>query len=163
MYASAPEHGVAMLSLPQTPSAKCLGAGSPATIPRLRSLVSSHDRLLTDDCTLVSPPKLDAPLDQSTADVATASNYGTNKTGKKMSLLDLPEEIQQRILDMMMGELQPSSTSVSETNGVLRNWNSVMRHPRSPRLTDLSLVCESWRRLIQSRIYRHGMSAIFAK
>lgn len=111
---------------------------------------------MADDSTLetVSNPEKYPILPDSGTAVAPTVNPGKSKA--RITLSSLPEEIQQRILDMMMGELQAPSTSVSETNNLLRKWNSVMRHPRSRYLADLSLVCERWRRLVQGRIYRHS-------
>lgn len=76
--------------------------------------------------------------------------------GGPTQLEDLPVEVQQNILDMLIGNL--SSTSPSSTNGSqgMRNWSNVMRHPRRKQLSDLALVSGAWRRMVQERLYRHS-------
>ena len=74
------------------------------------------------------------------------------------ALTSLPEEIQQRILDMLMGNLKPISPSATRENQAYgtRNWSDSMRHPRAKELTNLALVTPAWRRMVQERLYRHG-------
>ena len=70
-------------------------------------------------------------------------------------LQDLPEEIQQSILDILMGTLGSISSSAVDKTHAMRNWSSAMRHPRCRQLSDLTLVSGTWRRMIQERLYRH--------
>lgn len=79
---------------------------------------------------------------------------GTRKS--KISLQDLPEEIQQGVLDMLMGTLSSTSSSTVVKGQGMRNWSTVMRHPRGKNMSDLALVSRSWCRMIQERLYRHG-------
>ena len=74
---------------------------------------------------------------------------------RKLSLLDLPEEVQQIFLDMLVGNLKPTSPSATSSQGI-KNWNNAMRHPRQKSLSNLALVTPLWRHLIQSRLYRHS-------
>ena len=127
----------------------------PATIPRPRTSASSRDPLMSDECVLGTQPKLPAESLPTDPVLHEATEKRADQAKASVTLLDLPDEIQQRILDMLMGELQRPSKSVAETQR-LRNWNSVMRHPKSRKLADLSLVCPRWRELIQERIYRHS-------
>ena len=73
----------------------------------------------------------------------------------RAGLQELPEEIQQSILDILMGTLGSISSSAVNTTHAMRNWSSAMRHPRCRQLSDLALVSEIWRRMIQERLYRH--------
>ena len=74
------------------------------------------------------------------------------------NLLDLPEEIQQIFLDMLVGNLKPTSPSATSSHGI-KNWNSAMRHPRQKSLSNLALVTPLWRQMIQTRLYRHSKPA----
>ena len=80
----------------------------------------------------------------------------TSTTTKQTRLQDLPEEIQQGILDSLMGNLSSTSSSAVVHNQGMRNWSTAMRHPRGRHLSDLGLVSKEWRRMIQERLYRHG-------
>ena len=71
-------------------------------------------------------------------------------------LQDLPEEIQQGVLDILMGMLSSTSSSGLGRSHGMRNWSNVMRHPRGRHHSDLALVSRTWRRMIQERLYRHG-------
>ncbi|MCJ1294016.1 hypothetical protein MMC34_005573 [Xylographa carneopallida] len=70
-------------------------------------------------------------------------------------LQDLPEEIQQGVLDILMGMLSSTSSSGLGRSHGMRNWSNVMRHPRGRHHSDLALVSRTWRRMIQERLYRH--------
>jgi hypothetical protein len=78
----------------------------------------------------------------------------TSDLEQKTHILDFPQEIQQNILDHLVGNLGSTSSKVSG-NGT-RNWNHAMRHPRAKEHTNLALVTPSWTRLIQERLYRHS-------
>ena len=75
-----------------------------------------------------------------------------SKSKVKTHLTDLPEEIQQIILDVILGGLK----SVSEQKNGTRNWSNAMRHPRARELSNLALVTPPWRRMVQERLYRHS-------
>ena len=75
-------------------------------------------------------------------------------------LEDLPIEIQEGVLDVLAGNLNSTSSSTIERNRGMRNWSNAMRHPRRRQLSDLSLVSKTWRRMIQERLYRHGMAGM---
>lgn len=80
----------------------------------------------------------------------------SNKPKQQTRLQDLPEEIQQGILDSLMGNLSSTSSSAVVRSQGMRNWSTAMRHPRGRHLSDLALVSKEWRRMIQERLYRHG-------
>ena len=78
------------------------------------------------------------------------------KRVRRTQLQDLPEEIQQGVLDMLMGSLSSTSSSITSQTQGMRNWSTAMRHPRGRHHSDLALVSRTWRRMIQERLYRHG-------
>ena len=71
------------------------------------------------------------------------------------SLTTLPDEIQESVLEYIVGNLCPISSSAGTRNGT-RNWSNVMRHPRAKEVTNLALVAPAWRYMIQERLYRHS-------
>ena len=72
-------------------------------------------------------------------------------------LQDLPEEIQEFILDHLFGiKGSTASTSTPGKSSAVRGWSSILRHPRRKVLTDLALVSRLWRPLVQERLYRHS-------
>ena len=75
---------------------------------------------------------------------------------RRTQLQDLPEEIQQGVLDILMGMLNSTSSSGIGRSHGMRNWSNAMRHPRGRHHSDLALVSPTWRRMIQERLYRHG-------
>ena len=78
------------------------------------------------------------------------------KERKPTHFEDLPAEIHQGILDMLVGNLNSTSSSPLEGHQSMRNWSNAMRHPRRRQLSDLALVSQTWRRMVQERLFRHG-------
>ena len=76
----------------------------------------------------------------------------------RASIEDLPLEIQEEIIDYTHGVLGSASCTKWRSGYGLRNWSTLMRHPRRKHLSDLALVSRTWRILIQQRLYRHGKS-----
>lgn len=76
--------------------------------------------------------------------------------GQATQLEDLPAEIQQHILDMLIGNLSPTSSTSTDGSQGMRNWSNVMRHPRRKQLSDLALVSEAWCHMVQERLFRHS-------
>lgn len=77
---------------------------------------------------------------------------------KLSPLCNLPIEIHERILDYLFGFRNSASVTTKTTSGrsqVLRNWSNELRHARRREVSDLALVSEQWRHLIQDRLYRH--------
>lgn len=125
--------------------------------PRLRTSMSSHPRLVSDDVQDGCPTfSADIRFAMVKLEAEPGKELDTLSANKGPSLMDMPEEIQQRIIDMLMGELKPTSSSVPERNHASRNWSHAMRHPRGRKLSNLACVCPTWRRLVQERLYRHG-------
>ncbi|KAL9135172.1 MAG: hypothetical protein Q9175_003647 [Cornicularia normoerica] len=73
----------------------------------------------------------------------------------KSHVQDLPPEILEGIFGHVVGHLGSTSSDPSGSQNNVRNWNAIMRHPRRKNVADLALVSETWRRLIQERVYRH--------
>ncbi|MCJ1402789.1 hypothetical protein MMC11_006010 [Xylographa trunciseda] len=86
---------------------------------------------------------------------AVLSREALEEGKKRARLQDLPEEIQQGVLDMLMGMLSSTSSSGLGRSHGMRNWSTAMRHPRGRHHSDLALVSPTWRRMIQERLYRH--------
>ena len=74
---------------------------------------------------------------------------------------NLPIEIHEAVLDYLFGERTSAYTAAGPGKSTTRTWNKSLRHPRRKVLSNLSLICPVWRWLVQSRIYRHGMSLPF--
>ncbi|KIV94410.1 hypothetical protein PV10_02177 [Exophiala mesophila] len=71
----------------------------------------------------------------------------------RLSLDDLPLEVQGRILDHIFGDMHSIYAGSTSLRG--KSVSSLMRHPRRKAVSDLALVSHAWRGLVQERIYRH--------
>jgi hypothetical protein len=72
------------------------------------------------------------------------------------TLSSLPIEIHECILDHVFGLRAPASTRVSSAGSkVFRGWGSALRHCRRREVSELALVSQQWRDLVQERLYRH--------
>lgn len=67
------------------------------------------------------------------------------------NLLDLPEELLNRIFDEILGTLRPVHSSTTATTSISQR----MRHPRRHAVAELALISQDIRVLVQERIYRH--------
>ncbi|KAF7549960.1 hypothetical protein G7046_g8167 [Stylonectria norvegica] len=68
----------------------------------------------------------------------------------------LPIEVHETILDHLFGyRVSASSRSAMRVSSVTKSWGTALRHSRRKELTELALVSEIWRDLIQQRLYRH--------
>ena len=79
----------------------------------------------------------------------------------KPHIQDLPPEILEAIFGHVVGHLSSILSDPSDPQYNVRNWNAAMRHPRRKNVADLALVSETWRKLIQERVYRHS-KAVFS-
>ncbi|RMD40185.1 hypothetical protein DV735_g4940, partial [Chaetothyriales sp. CBS 134920] len=70
-----------------------------------------------------------------------------------VALVDLPPEVQARILDHIFGDMHSVTLGSTSLRG--KSVASLMRHPRRKAVSNLALVCPLWRELVQERIYRH--------
>ncbi len=73
-------------------------------------------------------------------------------TNPKSTIEQLPSEILEVIIGHVLGHL--GSTKLGAYK--IRNWNEIMRHPRSKHFSVLALVSSQWRKLVQERIFRHS-------
>jgi hypothetical protein len=74
------------------------------------------------------------------------------------SLINLPIEIHEAILDHLCGMRSSASSRTTSSAGkskVLRGWGTALRHSRRREVSELALVSKKWRDLIQERLYRH--------
>lgn len=113
----------------------------------------------------ISVPSLSQAGDQSidTTDdpfLIPASKPRNDSTTPKPHVQDLPQEILEGIIGHVVGHLGSTSSDPPGPQHNVRNWNAVMRHPRRKNVADMALVSNTWRRLIQERVYRHSERAI---
>ncbi|KAH8752644.1 hypothetical protein F5882DRAFT_432495 [Hyaloscypha sp. PMI_1271] len=72
------------------------------------------------------------------------------------ALNDLPTEIHEQILDHLSGvRSSASSRTTAGKSKALRGWGTALRHSRRREVSELALVSNKWRELIQDRLYRH--------
>lgn len=68
----------------------------------------------------------------------------------------LPIEVHEAILDHLFGyRVSASSRSAMAVSSITKSWGTALRHSRRRELTELALVSDIWRVLIQQRLYRH--------
>lgn len=68
----------------------------------------------------------------------------------------LPIEVHEAILDHLFGyRVSTTSRSGMRVSSMTKSWGTALRHSRRRELTELALVSEIWRELIQQRLYRH--------
>lgn len=85
-------------------------------------------------------------------------DFSPVRSSKSSPLCELPIEIHERVLDYLFGFRNSASVIAKTPSGeskVLRNWSNELRHARRREVSDLALVSEQWRHLIQDRLYRH--------
>ncbi|CAI7608090.1 unnamed protein product [Penicillium manginii] len=83
----------------------------------------------------------------------TCSSHGAKHPSSAFS--SLPSEIHDKILDHLLGPKVSMSSPSATVDSSPKSWAKAPRFPRRKKVTDLTLVCPSWRNLIQSRLYRH--------
>jgi hypothetical protein len=110
----------------------------------VKTLAKQHERSLSMDSYLA-----DRAFERITV---TTTKHLDLMLGRNAFFNDLPEEIHELILDNIVGTR--ADENISESSNASCGWN--LRHLRISRLSSLSLVCRTWRRLIQSRLYRHS-------
>jgi hypothetical protein len=70
----------------------------------------------------------------------------------ELHFVDLPAEIHEAIADHIFGKRVPTGPGRDAS----QTWNKDLRHPRRKALSALSLICRTWRVIVQRRIYRHS-------
>jgi hypothetical protein len=72
------------------------------------------------------------------------------------NLCTLPVEVQEHILDYCLKFRNSAAVkSKGSQTKALRNWGHELRHSRRREVSDLALVSERWKDLVQDRLYRH--------
>ena len=100
--------------------------------------------------------EVSAPAPDTAAQVDSAAGRGTCASSPRTYIDDLPEEVQQLILSLIVGNLRSTSSSAETEGHGTKDWSRAMRHTRAKDATNLALVTRTWRTLIQERLYRHG-------
>ncbi|KAF4975085.1 hypothetical protein FZEAL_8086 [Fusarium zealandicum] len=68
----------------------------------------------------------------------------------------LPIEVHEAILDHLFGyRVSSTSRSSMAVSSITKRWGTALRHSRRRELTELALVSDIWRILVQQRLYRH--------
>lgn len=97
--------------------------------------------------------------DSDNADQVLTPAVDGEKPSSTTSLVDLPTEIQEAVLDHLCGiRASTAPRTQSSTAGkstVLRGWGTALRHSRRREVSELALVSNLWRGLVQERLYRH--------
>ena len=70
----------------------------------------------------------------------------------RTSFVDLPVEIHECILDHLLGGRGSTANNATSSRG----WSSALRHSRSRQLSDIALVNEGYRDLVQGRLFKHS-------
>jgi hypothetical protein len=105
----------------------CIGLSNYDSDPEAYDAASAH---VSDDSTIDFPPATD--------------------------FKELPIEVHEAILDHLFGyRVSTTSGSSMKVTNITRSWGTALRHSRRRELTRLSLVSQTWRILIQQRLYRH--------
>ncbi|KAL2864353.1 uncharacterized protein BJX67DRAFT_361451 [Aspergillus lucknowensis] len=129
------------------------------TIPSSKSTrstsaeIPTHDGPFTDPVGPDSPTWTHSPVDTEMEDVQSPET--PLKGGSKIQFEHLPVEIHETILDYLFGERASALTTSSCVKSPARSWNKSLRHPRRKALSNLALISQVWRVLVQDRIYRH--------
>ena len=122
--------------------------GSPTLAPKAGYRYRPEDDILVQPLSQAGFPEFHRAIHRP---ITPPSTPPTQAQPQTKSIDDLPIEIQESILNHLAGSLGSPKSS----HGA-RNWSNAMRHPRRKQLSDLALVSQTWRPLIQERLYRHS-------
>lgn len=104
-----------------------------------------------------APPDCQFPVDTEMNDAHIGRQDEHHHSYRSEACFDnLPIEIHDAILDCLFGERAPASATVTHRKTAARSWTKALRHPRRKALSNLALISQVWRPLIQARIYRHS-------
>lgn len=146
-------------------------AGSPVLKPEvciddfdeeLRSISNDLPPANFDLYHFLSPQSLDQDASKTSAatcPVAANSHVpGTDRASKtghpRAGFINLPFDLHEQILEQYFGPKVCVNCSSTTSDSSRRSWSRCPRFTRRRQMTDLALVCRSWRQLIQARIYR---------
>lgn len=122
----------------------------PASKPRFRN--QTEDDISVQSLSQAGDQSIDTTDDPF---LIPASKPHKDSEPPKSHVTELPPEILEGVFGHVVGHLGSTSSDLSGSRHNVRNWNAIMRHPRRKKVADLALVSETWRRLIQERVYRH--------
>ena len=109
----------------------------------------------TDDLRCSSCPLEDMELDDESTLLSPVS-FTAAPASTQVNLNALPAEIHECVLDHLFGyRVSTSSKSSLGIPCVTKSWGTALRHSRRRELSELALVSDVWRILIQERLYRH--------
>lgn len=126
----------------------------PASKPRFRN--QTEDDISVQSLSQAGDQSIDAADDPF---LIPALNPCRDSKTPKSHVQDLPPEILEGVIGHVVGHLGSTSSDPLGPQHNARNWNTIMRHPRRKKVADLALVSETWRGLIQERVYRHSETA----
>lgn len=145
-YQALPSLHAGVDRLAKTPTAPPIG--SPTLAPRPSYKYRPEDDISVQPISQAGYPELHREVHRP---ILPPPITPSQKRAQTKSLGDLPPELQESILDHVVGSLGTQKSSIGP-----RNWSNAMRHPRRRQLSDLALVSKTWRPLIQERLYRHS-------
>ena len=100
--------------------------------------------------------RLSDPEARQEQDTPLLSDQESRSNSSSSALNDLPTEIHEQILDHLFGvRSSASSRTTAGKSKALRSWGSALRHSRRREVSELALVSNKWRELVQERLYRH--------
>ena len=151
------------LTVPTTPISRSLSKSSPRALTVRPPPVKERAKYQTEDDISVQShsqgdDRIMEPDDPFLVPVVAPSTPSQNPTSK---LHALPWEILEGIVGHVLGHLGSTLSCSSNSLHTVRNWNTVMRHPRRKKVADLALISPTWRKLIQERIYRHSECQLY--
>lgn len=127
------------------------------SIPLLNHAATEDGQSSSGIPRLRTAPIPDTPQSQSSPAKADATNDDSvqkqtadTSSQRQLGLEELPDEIKNRILDYIFGDIRPVNASSSSTGLSHR-----MRHPRRKAVSELALVSHDLRNMVQKRVYRH--------
>jgi hypothetical protein len=108
------------------------------------------------------------PVDLVVCNVASPASSSSSSSSSsidhrcRIQFADLPVEIHEAILDHLFGVRGSALASITPATSTASSWSRSLRHPRRKALSNLALVCSSWRPLVQERIYRHSQFPVLS-
>lgn len=81
------------------------------------------------------------------------------ETERKVTFSNLPLETHSKICDKIFGELRPIRPDETTGTEPISEWEKGLRHPRTKKFADLALLSDTWKIMVQSRIYRSRKSS----
>lgn len=129
------------------------------TAPKMERATTAPFQLKdTNIHTALGAVRIEAELGVEAAPLEDAGTTG-DETKCKITFSDLPLEIHGKICDKLFGELRPIRPDEATGTEPISESEKGLRHPRSKEFTDLALISDTWKTMVQSRIYRGRKSS----